>query len=382
MLLTIFIPTIYCADYCKAKHNIPTPMADKKLRFISIVTDPGLLTPRQSYLKKDKLGVWNCNEDDNNGFRTRIAPSLQYRHYHQVVDPLYAEYPKNCRWNDLTVQGRKNSFELGEIYRTYLVNNLKHIPEKMNPRIFRFFSAPDDCSFHSAQSFLNGFYPPLSDNEILSIETADEKNSPLMVSQSMCNDLNNNYKQFIASEKYQTFYNEAKKVTDAAVQSLGVDPTPTNTINVCKWAMAMSCNDESTLPKEFTKDVLQKCLEVSRFETLSFYLSNSTVAAAPFFNHFFKYSDKAIGLNMHVKVNYQAARNNVIAAICSLIKYEGDIPIGSHLAIEIWEDSVPDQYIRFVLNGDEIFTQRYDNFRTNIESKIEGVCSEQDIYDE
>lgn len=368
-------------DYCKAPQTAPSKQDDMELKFISVLSDPGLLTSQKTYLPKDKLGTWKCHEDGNNGFKTRIAPSIQYRHYHQVLDPLYAEFPDNCRLDDITLQARKNTLDLGKVYRKYLVDDLKFLPEKLHPMYFRFFSAPDDASYLATQTFLNGLYPPKSDNEILTIETAADERSPLTISPKLCENLSTAYKSYKENETYKSFINGAKSKLEPALKAAGLDKEKADLASFCKFTLAMKCNEDSKLPSEFTDEVISTCQEVVKVEELEFYSNHSATAAAPILRHLLKYGDKALGQNTKVIANYQAVRNNAIAAICAICEYKGDVPLGSHLAFEIWRNTTDNvQHVRFSLNGKEIKNQRYDRFRVEIDPQIAAPCAEQNFF--
>ena len=399
MFLSLFLPSALSLvkDYCTPEMVAPTAIPNMTLQYFQVLFDPGLITPEVPILSKDRLGNWVCNKENNSGYMTRTAPSIQYRHYNQVIDEIYAEFPKNCRCNDLTTAGRKHVNQLGALYREYLINKTGYLPAKLNPKYFRFFSAPDDCCVNSAHQFIDGLYPPENDNEVLYLETASEQNSPLVLSQTLCQDLVDLYNEFNHSQLYNDTYESVLSVVGGAVESVGLEKTNANAYAVCKWALSMNCNSESQLPSDFSDDVINKCLELKRFETTTFYSHDTSrigVAAAPIMRHLFKYADKGIGYSTGVKMSIESVRNNVIASIVSLSGNDFDIPIGSHLAVEVWENFVgeanpPQQYIRFVLNGKPITLlstnqeyMKYDDFRATVYPLVYEYCPEQNIYNQ
>jgi acid phosphatase len=365
-------------------------MSGKKLKFVHYLFDPGLLTPKiQTKIDKRFVGNWSCSDDGDDSFMTRTAPSIQYRYFHQILDERYAEYGTSCRFDDLTTSARKHAFENGKTVREYLVDNLKYLPKKMNPTLLRFFSAPDDSSMNAAKQFIDGLYPPLSDNEVLLLETSSEQNSSLVMGPHLCKDFYYLGKQYRERPEYAQFYEDAKKIVGDALGNVGISTDAAGIYDGCKWALSMMCNEDSNLPSDFTGSVMDKCKEVLKFETVGLFTHNETlkgVAVAPLMNHIFKYSDKGIGGRKENKVSIEAARYDVIASLAAFLGRKEIIPIGSLISVEIWEDDnleplPPQQIIRFILNGNEILKeQKIDDFRFETLPIINGFCPYQNDY--
>ena len=130
-------------------------------------------------------------------------------------------------------------------------------------------------------------------------------------------------------------------------------------------------------------------LEGIKFETVDFFSYNETlkgVAVAPLMNHIFKYSDKGVGGRAGSKVAVESARYDVLASLATFLGRKEVIPIGSMIAIEIWQDKtaqpLPPQYIiRFVLNGNEVLLEETaDKFRFDTLPAIDGFCPYQNVY--
>ena len=197
------------------------------------------------------------------------------------------------------------------------------------------------------------------------------------------------HEHYTESSNYAKFYEEAKNVVSEAFEDVGFDTTSDAIYEGCKWALAMSCNERSSLPTGFNNTVMDKCKEVLKFETVDFFSYNETlkgVAVAPLMNHIFKYSDKGVGGRAGSKVAVESARYDVLASLATFLGRKEVIPIGSMIAIEIWQDKtaqpLPPQYIiRFVLNGNEVLLEETaDKFRFDTLPAIDGFCPYQNVY--
>ena len=189
-------------DFCVAPAKNAAPVLGMKLYHSLVTFRHGHRSPIFVYLPQANRGYWTCDGAGAAAPRIESAPSTKYRYYEQTLDPITAEFPPSCRPGDLTVDGMQQHVSLGAQYRKYLVNELQFLPEKMEPSLFAFYSSPIERCFRSAESFINGLYPPLSTNEVLTITSSSEHLSPLFVTSAMCADFKEMATNFKTSEAF------------------------------------------------------------------------------------------------------------------------------------------------------------------------------------
>ena len=189
--------------YCQAPDRTPPKLDNYTLKHMTLLLRHGHRTPSHPQLPLQSRGRWECDNDDAPAPRMEAAPSGYYRYYKQVLDETLIDYPPSCRPGDLTVVGQQMHVQLGGKYRKYLVDDLKFLPEKMKPSLFKFYTSPVERTFRSAESFISGFYPPLSDNEVISIIQGTTNSNP--INAESCPEFVSTRLEFHSSQIYTDF---------------------------------------------------------------------------------------------------------------------------------------------------------------------------------
>ena len=364
-------------NYCEAEHKTALPIPNMTLKNIQIITRHGKRTPLEIFLPKNLRGQWICDSDEAISKRIKAAPSKQYRYFHQILDERLVEYPPNCRPGDLLVEGMEQHKLNGIAYRKYLIEDLKFLPEEMDPTYFKFYSSPIERCIRSAESFLVGFYPPKSNNEVLSIETGSTTIYPLMINPNFCKELKDQDIKLKNSTEYKNFLNLILPSLIDTLQFLNLDNSPDNIHKVCQWAIAYNCSNTFQGPSFFTNEMVSNCRKQQaymQYGLYSFEGKRGIASAAPMRQLIFN-ADESIGSSNSIKFILHSAHDTTVASLVSLLGYQYEFipPYSSHLAMELWEDNLKNIYIRWVFNGKPLIPLgfdseivRYDFFRFNL----------------
>ena len=382
----IIISNSLLKEICQAPLKKPIPINNKQLLHQILLIRHGHRTPSNIFLPVENRGYWTCDGAGAPAPRQESAPNNRYRYYEQILDPLTAEFPPSCRPGDLTIEGMQQHIELGSLYRDYLVNDLKFLPEKMNPLYFNFISSPLERTFRSAESFINGFYPPLSSNEVLSITCSSEHLSPLYVSSNSCLDFKEMSNNFSKSEEYLNQYQEFWNQISNIGEILGLNYSISNTHLICGWLVALNCTEGSRFPNFITLKNLETCRKEISFSQYDLYLSgkNNGIAGSATMRLILNIIDNAL-LNINEKkFTLLSSHDTTLSSILVMLglKFEYVPPYASHLAIEFWKDLNEKVFIRFIYNGDVLNVPNFndslipfDSFRSFIDPKTK-FCQE------
>lgn len=112
----------------------------------------------------------------------------QSRRFKQILDPRLVEFRPNCRAGDLLLQGMEQHHELGQLYHNYFYDKTKLFVG--SPRKSEVFLRASDFerTFRSAQSFLDGLFPPENPGEVLVINHGTVESEILRPGTSLCKD--------------------------------------------------------------------------------------------------------------------------------------------------------------------------------------------------
>lgn len=302
---------------------------------------------------------------------------------HHRIDERYAQYPPSCQAGDLTIEGMMEHLNLGKSFRRYLVDDLKFLPEKMDPKHFQFISSNIDRCFRSAESFLTGFYKPENPNEVLNIQTGDDGSSTLVATKDACKELSESLTEFENGEEMAEKVNETCKYVMGALHGVGRDECSYNNVHdLCSWTATMSCSN-NTMPDFMTQEVIDKCNEFNGFLQFNQYNDiryGPGIAASYIMRNCFSAVDDSIAGGNGKKFTLLSAHDTTLSAVLVLLgnvnKYMP--PFASYLAMEIWKDKDQTYYVRYVFNGEPVNIKyfnktivRYDDFRYYISPLID-----------
>ena len=326
-----------------------------KLIHIQVVTRHGARSPLDPFLPKTHRGSWQCDSSDSNAPRVESVPFDLPRRIHHLLDPRMAEYPPNCRLGDLLIDGMDQHLELGKSYRNYLINNLNFLPNLLDPNLIFIRATAYDRTYRSALSFLNGFYPPATQGEILNIITGSPTLDPLRPNKDVCLDIKNLYDNFISSDNFKFFKENTIKEIENILNYLNETTTDPKRIDkICDWVTTMYCNDKLMYPN-ITQNEINSCRKFQGFMLYGLYGKDDETRGIGYsygMREMFKILDESIsGINM-IKFVLLSAHDSTIAAFLSLLGYSNEFipPLASNIAMEIYKKD-QEHFIRFVYNG-------------------------------
>lgn len=349
-------------EWCQAPRNRFSYLDGMELLQVSVIIRHGHRTPEHPLLPWTARGHWTCEDPNSPSPRTEAAPSKYYRYYEQILDPKTADYPPNCHAGDLTVVGQMMHIDLGAEYRKFLVDEKKFLPVKMDPSLFAFYTSNVERTFRSAEAFIDGLYPPQSDNEVLVIQSGTALATPLNPFES-CKQLKQEKDAFYDSQEYKQLVNDIwPDVKDGAAYFKISEPTVANVHLMCGWAVAFNCSVGSQPPIFMDDKFMAACRRENQMSQwgLMKYTTNQSVAGAAIYRHVIKSAED--GLAQGKKFILQSAHDTTLAALLTYlgVPQERVTPYASHVAMTLWKGNGK-KYIKFTLNGNDLIIPGFDN---------------------
>ena len=377
--------------YCVAPHKRASPVTNMSLFYVQILFRHGHRTPLYQFLNKSDRGQWKCNEPDLPGGVTVSAPSRRYRYFHQRYDPRYLDYPPSCRMGDLTDIGMEQHLDLGRTMRQYLVDEMKFLPEKLDPAYVRLYSSPVDRCVRSLESFFGGLYPPQNVNEVLDIEIGSDALSDVVIRMSYCEALNDATKLWEASETVKDLVERVYPVLKEGMDILGLKKSYSDCESACGWAVAFNCSD-APKPTWLTNEFMEACNEVTMQDQYGRF-GNPDIPRGLFGSYTLRKmlrvadEDIANAKPRRKLMSIFSAHDTTVAAVnVAMGKKEDEIPpYSANLLAEYWKDGDNQLWIRWVYNGEPIKQDlfggetlvRLDNYRFVMDPLID-YCKDHD----
>ena len=187
---------------CSGTLAHPEPVSGGYLLMLFLITRHGARSPSQDWAQKEYLGKWNCGNVFNTGYWRKPIVNGQempiFRYNPNNVEYLTDEdkekatsffdlskieykvsFPPSCPNGNLLDEGVDQLVSLGKLYRHYLVDLVKFLPQKYDPKNVYVRSSFVPRCVESAVAIINGMYPPENNSEILNITTGKYRNEPL-----------------------------------------------------------------------------------------------------------------------------------------------------------------------------------------------------------
>lgn len=384
MILSVLFILFFKFDHsqlderCYAPIEYPEPLPNKTLIYFQVMTRHGMRTPIEILPKqKDQRSSWNCNPPNHFASRTSTSPSNHYRRVYRKVDERMIAYPPTCGNGDLTVEGMEMHYNIGQLYRRYLVDKLHFLPEKFDPSYFKFVSSPVDRCFRSAESFIYGLYEPQNQNEVISIQTGSDSCSSLTVPGENCQEATDFTNEFRYGPIYDAFVNETYPIIKDALNYFGFGKGFNDYDQLCSWVISFMCNPNARFPSVINESIITECFRINSFNQYGMYRQapSKGLHVSTAFNQAMRIADEALGNSNGQKFTLLSAHDTTIASYMTLLGQIDDSkppPYASHLAMEIWADESNERYVRYVFNGQPVKLSdfngetvvRYDEFRT------------------
>ena len=360
-------------DICVAPLASPAPIPNGKLLQVQLLIRHGERAPGENFTSIEQFGDWECDGADAYSPMYNPAPIEHPKIYHTTVEERFVHYKPSCRDKDLTVNGMKQHYELGKMFKDYLYSTNRIIPENYDPARVLIRATEKDRTLRSAISFVQGLYPPVSPNEVVNIVTGSTAGSLLHPSKSWCSELASQEADLLNSEEFKEQFDKYKSMF-----SQFINPDPKTAKKFAGFYAPIICSDRK-LPSEITSEVAEKIVHFNSYwnQQLHMLSKYQGVGAAPLMREMFKVADEFIaGMNQYSFALF-SSHDTGIAALNGALGYFPDyVPFRAHVAFELWD--VKNKIIcRFVENGKPVpvslmdgateFT--YSDFKTRVAMK-------------
>lgn len=372
MILSFFTLCLFTTSLdpkCYAPVNLPDPIENMTLSYVQVMTRHGMRTPIEILPNdRDQRGIWNCNPPNHLASRTSTSPSLHYRLVHHRVDERMIAYPPTCGNGDLTVEGMMMHYNIGSLYRRYLVDKLGFLPKKFDPRYFRFISSPVDRCFRSAESFIYGLYEPEDPNEVITIQTGSAAVSSLVVPGENCQEAIDYTNEFRHGPIYEEYMNKTYPILKDALNFFKLPKTYEGYDQLCSWVISFTCNEDpqTRVPSIINDTIIDQCYRVNAFNQYGMFSQAKSpgLFVSTAYRQAMKIADQAMANSNGQKFALLSAHDTTVAAYMTLLGKPDDKrppPYASHLAMEIWRDDSGERYVRYIFNGDPVPLAGFDN---------------------
>ncbi|OHT06690.1 histidine acid phosphatase [Tritrichomonas foetus] len=366
---------LFCLSYliksyslqCSSPLKHAEPVKNAKLVSFALYLRHGMRTPLMPYTNRTYIGQWICDSESAYAPRNHFSVHKDgiSRRYFNQLDRTLVEFPPNCQTGDLLLQGMEQHHELGEFYRNYLVEELHFLPKLVHPELMKLRSSFVERTFRSAESFLAGFYPPVTPGERLSIITGTDSSDFLYPDAYFCSDLMKDWEKFTSSEKFIERREKARVLYKDLYNRLNLTFDGENWLYIGDYLNTMTCTNQE-LP-DFVKEVVTDELFEQTQKDIAYYSYGHYsirrgVGASAILRDLFNNIDAQLEGKAEERFFLYSAHDSTLASILSAFGiYSEELPTyRSHLAFEIWENEANDKggskekYVRVVFNGEPI----------------------------
>lgn len=363
MILLLAFAASYRENQCVSMLQHGPPIKNGTLLQIQVLIRHGARAGGVQFAPSEG-NEWHCDEFDSESPRINPAPFIQPRNYHDSFDQRLLTYKPSCREKDLTIEGMNQHYELGQMYRKYLVEENKLLPKELDPDLIFARATEKDRTMRSAISFLQGLYHSKSPNEIINVMTDNKAAGILHPSAGWCKALKNQVKDFYSSNDFmKNVWNTSRyQKYSTLFQKYNQDFNPKAFKQFCSWVVIFHCTKHN-LPSFITDENIDDAIN---FMAQYHYGVNDNnkyrgLASAPLFREMFSLAEKFLSGEVNQKFVLLSSHDTALSAYLVTLgqKFDAAPPLRSHLALELWEygSSI---YSRYVYNG-EVLTIPFMN---------------------
>ena len=306
LTLFLFFPlTLSYTMQCESPLKHAPPVSNAKLVSFALFLRHGIRAPvyTHNYISRSEIGTWICDSEDSEAPRNHfsIFPNFDQmdskisRRYFNQLDTNLVEYPPNCQAGDLLVEGMKHHYELGQFYQKYLIEELHFLPRLIHPEYMDLRSSYVERTFRSGESFMAGFYPPVSPNEFITFTTGSDSLDYLSLDASFCSDLQTDIKTFEKSEEF------VKRVEQDSLLYQEIYKALNSTFSKSNWRhlgdiLGLIYCTRQKFPKAIehliTDEIFNRSQTDSGFYYYGLYSVRKGVSSAPIFRDLFNKLDE------------------------------------------------------------------------------------------
>lgn len=371
-------------EKCVGQIKHPDPVPNAKIVYLEVLLRHGQRTPQTAYLEPMFRGFWQCDSDDAIAPRMYASNKSDYRRYRQVMDPRLTEFLPNCRAGDLLLSGMEAHHQLGSSYHQYMFYDVKLFNGA--PKEGEVYARCTDIerTFRSAQSFLDTALPPQGPGEYMKIEHGAPENEILRPAYDLCKEQNDAYQNWLASEEFKVWSEEAWKDIDFIRTRLNLDKNPSNLNLIADWVATHYCNGKKIPLFNITESLIQRCREISGYFMfgLAAYkdYKDAPIYASHIMREVLRVSNDVISGKSNIKFTLNSAHDSTIACLLAYLRNPLKVipPFASHFAMEIWNQDGKNK-VRWVFNGDVLKLPMFNNQELiDYDDFVKGT---KDVYD-
>lgn len=378
---------------CNGTLIAPQPVSNGCLLMLFLITRHGARSPSQNWARQEFIGTWECGNRFNEGFwripYVNNEQQIVYKNNNNTDNQQKSEsfsdlnkvkrkikFPPSCPRGNLLDYGVDQLLQLGRLYRHYLVDVTKLLPQKYDSKnIFVRSSFAPRC-IESAVAIMNGFYPPMNDNEILNITTDKFQKEPLCPYSESSDEFNQLAKEFVKKDEFEKRKKFFKGLSNLHKFLNFKIKNEMDNLVIADFLNCYRCSrNELPFPpfkndqkkeKILNENILnENVLNESDFDTLmsnmAFYDAGfldfaGNISYMPILELIINHIDKYFEMDEFVEKfflfsGHDATISAVLVAL-GILDLRAPPPFASHLAIELWQIEKP--FMRFVYNGEVI----------------------------
>ena len=359
---------------CKAPLKLPEPLKEGNISKVILLTRHGCRAPFDGY-GDYQPNNWNCDSNESISPRMTSISTNIYRRFLTKLNNSKLPYPPSCKKADLTLEGMKQHFELGNLYKNYLQIQLNLLPDYYDQNLVYFRSSEPERCIRSTESFIHSFYPPIFPDEIIPITTGTDQFELLHPRFDHCKDLNIVYQKWIKSTKYLSKKKLAEPYLRPLIENSGLIWDDWQWLWVGDWIYTIGCCG-SPLPSFLNQTIIDIAIDAVEFFTLDFFTFEKGVAGSSIMREIIKNFDNFLNRKTDIKFNLLTAHDVSIVSLLDLldIKLIKIPPFASHLLFELY--NIKNEYfIRINLNGEILLNIKYSLLKLKISNYL-NYCLE------
>ena len=200
-------------------------------------------------------------------------------------------------------------------------------------------------------SFIQGFYPPLFQDDIVNFITGTSNNEPLNPNPYGCLDLQKSYEKFISTNEFNEKRIKSQKIQKPLFDYLNLTMTDQNWMWLGDWLYSYICNNQS-IPNIITKEMFELAINDTLYYDAKFFEKFPLESSGSIWRLVFEHLDLILTKKVQYKFSLFSGHDTTILAILISLGYINinEIPpYRSHLLMEIYQDK--EILIRFIFNG-------------------------------
>ena len=350
---------------CESSLKIAPVIENSELKQMIVIARHGYRTPFDSYGGYDG-GTWTCDLSNSSSPPYLSYNSKLYRRFHVKLDQKNLFYKPSCAKAELTVQGQSQHYALGQYYRQVLVNERHFLSDYFNPSEISIRSSSPDRCVKSAISFINGFYPAESPDDIIEIVSGTDDHEILHPRTEHCSDIDSMWDDWLQTPEY------TRRKAEAVAYLRDIDETvdfsdENQWLWIGDWLYTIACASDD-FPSFVNQTQFDYAIGAVEFFTLDFFQHTRGVAGASTMREVIERFQRTLSAEDSNKFTLMAAHDVTIVAALNLlgVNLTEIPPFRSHLAFERWAVEGED-YVRVAMNGDVVVElMKYNEFVTRI----------------